>query len=117
MRIRYAYMFDRKPTPLAVMFRAVVAAALTVMCLAVDHLWILGDPRKQAWHDKVSGFYVVKTRAQPVGTTTIVQRVTTIMGLTFIFWEPLHDDVPPPYAQGLAPASPPAVGVHEHEPV
>ena len=115
LRIRYACMLNEKPTLLAIAFRSVVAAALMIVFFAVDHLWILCDKRKQAWHDKLSGFYVVKTRACPLGTTPVVRRVVTIMGLTFMFWEPANDELPPPYAKGLAPVAPPTVRVQGHE--
>jgi uncharacterized RDD family membrane protein YckC len=115
MRIRYAYMLDEKPTWLAITFRSAVAGAFMVVFMALDHLWILCDKRKQAWHDKLSGFYVVKTNACPLGQTQVVRRVITIMGLSLIFWEPLVDDAPPPYAKALAPVPPPPVRAPGHE--
>jgi uncharacterized RDD family membrane protein YckC len=117
MRIRYAYILDEKPTLLAIAFRSVVAVGLMPIFIFVfvDHLWILCDKRKQAWHDKLSGFYVIKTRACPLGKTPVVRRVANVMGMSFVFWEPLIDDTPPPYAKALAPVPPPVVGVHGHE--
>jgi len=91
MRIRYAYMLSGKPGPSALAFRAVLALFL-LWFFALDHLWILFDRRKQAWHDKVTGFYVVKCGAQPVATGRIIQRVIGFMMLTFVVWEPATDD-------------------------
>jgi len=34
-------------------------------CL-IGYLWMLWDPEKQTWHDKVAGTYVVPTSAYPV---------------------------------------------------
>jgi uncharacterized RDD family membrane protein YckC len=48
--------------------RAVVrdlVAIVSGFCL-VGYLWMLWDPEKQTWHDKVAGTYVVPTSAYPV---------------------------------------------------
>lgn len=87
MRIRYAYLFSRKPTKAAIMLRS-VSAVFLMWFFALDHFWILFDERKQSWHDKISSFYVIKRSAQPIGTRRIVQSVTNIFGLTFICMEP-----------------------------
>ena len=52
------------------------------------------DERKQAWHDKVSGFYVVKRNARPIGTRRVVQRLIHFMMLTFVVFEPVDSDEP-----------------------
>jgi uncharacterized RDD family membrane protein YckC len=85
--IRYEYMFSERPTILARLFRSVSAVALMIF-FALDHIWILFDERKQAWHDKVAGFYVVKCEARPIGTQRIVRRVFNSMAMTFFVWEP-----------------------------
>ncbi len=85
-RIRYAYMLDGKPTALTLLFRSFVAVVL-LLFFALDHLWILFDEHKQAWHDKLSGFYVVKRKAQPCGTQRVTQRIINFMMLTFVVWE------------------------------
>jgi uncharacterized RDD family membrane protein YckC len=90
MRIQYAYMLGGKPTWLAVLYRAAITLFL-MLTFGLDHFWILFDERKQAWHDKVSGFYVVKRRAQPRGTQRIVQQVINFMMLSFVVWEPERD--------------------------
>ena len=85
--IQYAYMLDGKPPLPWVVLRSLLAGFL--MCVfALDHIWIIFDERKQAWHDKVSGFYVVKRTARPLGTQKVVQRVINFMMLTFVVWEP-----------------------------
>ena len=65
-----------------------LSAVFLMWFFALDHFWILFDERKQAWHDKVSSFYVIKRYAQPIGTRRIVQGITNIFGLTFICMEP-----------------------------
>jgi uncharacterized RDD family membrane protein YckC len=32
----------------------------------IGYLWMLYDPEKQTWHDKVAGTFVVPTSAYPV---------------------------------------------------
>lgn len=104
--IRYAYMLGEKPDALSILCRAVVGAAL-FRAFALDHLWIPCDRCKQAWHDKISGFYVVKAKAQPVGTVQVVRRVIHFMDWAFVVWEPIRDERPPPYARGLTVRSGP----------
>jgi uncharacterized RDD family membrane protein YckC len=84
--IRYAYALGEKPPILSILFRSALAIFLLwVFCL--DHLWIAFDERRQAWHDKVSGFYVVKRRAQPVGRVRMNRRMINFMMLSFPVWE------------------------------
>jgi len=87
IRIRYAYALGEKPPLLSIAYRAAVAVFL-LWFFALDHIWILFDPHKQAWHDKVSGFYVVKRRAKPHGTQLMNRRLINFMMLTFPVWEP-----------------------------
>jgi uncharacterized RDD family membrane protein YckC len=47
-------------------FDAVVRALASVLsfaALGLGFLWILRDPERQAWHDKIAGTYVVKVPA------------------------------------------------------
>lgn len=88
--IRYEYMFSERPTILARLFRSVSAVAL-MLFFAFDHIWILFDEHKQAWHDKLAGFYVVKRKARPIGTQRVVRRVINFMAMTFFVWEPAGD--------------------------
>lgn len=90
MRIRYASMLDIPPTLLTRTYRAVMAIFL-LLFFSLDHIWILFDPCKQAWHDKVTGFYVVRKSAQSHGTQKIVQRVINFMMLSFVVWEPARE--------------------------
>jgi uncharacterized RDD family membrane protein YckC len=88
--IRYAYVLPGRPSKLWIVLRSLWALFLT-MFFGLNHIWILFDPRKQAWHDKLSGFYVVRRRAQPISMQPIVQRLINFMGYTFIVWEPAAD--------------------------
>lgn len=96
MRIRYAYVLEGRPPVSAVLLRS-LSAVLLMWVLAIDYIWILFDDRKQAWHDKISGFYVVKRRAEPVGTAPVVQRIVNIFGLSLVFLDPKpdQDDIVP----------------------
>lgn len=100
--IRYAYMLREQPTRWSLAFRAALAPLL-LWFFALDHLWILADKRRQAWHDKVTGYYVVRNQAHPTGTVQMVQRTINFMQLTFIVWEPAEDNpaaVAPPACAG-----------------
>jgi uncharacterized RDD family membrane protein YckC len=48
-------------------YRAAVLRYLGYMVSAIvfflGYLWIIGDPEKQGWHDKIAGTHVVKTTA------------------------------------------------------
>ena len=87
VRIRYAYALGEEPSLLSITYRAAVAVFL-MWFFALDHIWILFDPQKQAWHDKVSGFYVVKRNARSNGTQLMSRRLINFMMLTFPVWEP-----------------------------
>ncbi len=87
VRIEYRFVLDRPAPGYMRAYRAFIAVWL-MMIFGLDHLWILLDPKKQAWHDKVSGFYVVKRGAQPVGRQHVSQRVVNFMGFTFFVWDP-----------------------------
>ena len=86
--IRYAHMLSDRPAWSALAYRAAIAMFL-LWIFALDHLWILFNRHKQAWHDKVAGFYVVRSSAQPIGTRRVVRRVINFMMLTFVVWEPV----------------------------
>jgi uncharacterized RDD family membrane protein YckC len=85
--IRYAYAFEGPPPSYLIIYRAFIAVFL-LWFFFLDHIWIAFDERKQAWHDKVSGFYVVKRRAQPIGTARVSRRYIQFMMMTFPIWEP-----------------------------
>ncbi|HKQ47349.1 MAG TPA: RDD family protein [Phycisphaerae bacterium] len=88
VRIRYAHMFNEKPTMLQRSYRAAITMFMIWGLFVIDHFWILFDERKQTWHDKVSGFYVVKCKARPMGTQQVVQRIVNFMMLSLVVWEP-----------------------------
>jgi uncharacterized RDD family membrane protein YckC len=107
MRIRYAYVLSGRPPASAVLLRS-LSAILLMWVLAIDHFWILLDDRKQAWHDKISGFYVVKCKARPVGTAQVVQRIVNILGLSMVFLDPLpdQDEIAADSPSAVVPARP-----------
>jgi uncharacterized RDD family membrane protein YckC len=37
-----------------------LSAIFSLAVLAIGALWILRDPERQAWHDKIAGTYVVR---------------------------------------------------------
>lgn len=88
MRIEYAPVIDGNTGMLQVLFRAAVALYMFRLMFYVDHGWILFDDRKQAWHDKVSGFYVIKRGSMPTGSQPIRQRLVNFATVSMIIWEP-----------------------------
>ncbi len=91
VRIRYAYALDGKPSVVTILYRAVMAVFL-LWFFCLDHIWIIFDKRKQAWHDKVSGFYVVKCGARPTHTQRMNHRLIDFMSLSFPVWEPAEGE-------------------------
>ena len=96
--IRYAYMFGPRPTMLHRVHRVFVGLYLIFLLagrpfgfFAQYPIWLLFDERKQAWHDKIAGFYVVKRDARPRGTRRINRRVINFLTLSFVVWEPADD--------------------------
>jgi len=53
----------------------------------MDLLWVSGDAQRQSLRDKLAHTYVVKVKAQPVGTGKIVYRCYDIIGFNFMFQE------------------------------
>ena len=100
--IRYAYALGGRPPWYLTMYRSAIAVFL-LWTFSLDHLWIAFDKNKQAWHDKLSGFYVVKRRAQPCGTRRIVRRIINFMMMSFVVWEPADDEAP--VARPAAPSA------------
>ncbi len=92
--IRYAHMLGDRPGATGLLYRAAITVFMIWGLFIVDHFWILFDERKQTWHDKVSGFYVVKRKAEPIGTQQIVQRIVNFMMLSFVVREPLTPERP-----------------------
>lgn len=90
MRIEYAPMLEGPISRLGLFYRAVIAMFL-MLFFALDHLWILFDEHKQAWHDKLAGFYVIRCGAKPIAECPMNRRVINFMMLTFVVWEPDGD--------------------------
>ena len=42
------------------LMREVVGKLISAVVLLGGYLWVLVDPQKQAWHDKIAGTYVVR---------------------------------------------------------
>lgn len=85
--IRYAPMMPRCDTRLDRTHRMLWAAFLLFGFL-LDHIWIAVDQHRQAWHDKLTGYYVIRRGAQPIARVAINRRVINFGGLTFIVFEP-----------------------------
>lgn len=53
----------------------------------IDSIWLAGDPHRQALRDKFTGTYVVKRKAQPIGTGSVQYRIYEIWCYNLIFRE------------------------------
>ena len=53
----------------------------------MDLIWLSGDPLKQALRDKFAQTYVVKKRADPIGSGEVVHRQYYFLGCSFLFRE------------------------------
>ena len=53
----------------------------------VDFFWLSGDPHRQALRDKFAQTYVVKRKAEPIGTARVVYPNYDIWGYNFTFRE------------------------------
>ena len=87
--IRYAHMRSQDPDAIQILYRSAVTILMIRSMFLIDHLWVLFDPCKQTWHDKVSGFYVIRRKAQPIGTQQVAQSIVSCLALSFLVWEPL----------------------------
>ena len=50
---------------------------LSAIPLGLGFLWVLADDRRQAWHDKLAGTYVVYVARSPVARSTVRGEVFT----------------------------------------
>ena len=58
---------DGQPVKLADAIARALASVVSIAAFGLGCLWILRDPERQAWHDKIAGTYVVKVpRAYPL---------------------------------------------------
>lgn len=55
--------------------------------LVVDWLWLGGDKHKQSLRDKFAGTYVVRSRAEPIGTSSRRTAYYNFFGVTLMFAE------------------------------
>ncbi|MEW5935112.1 MAG: RDD family protein [Bacillota bacterium] len=50
--------------------REVIGKFFSALVLCVGYLWMLWDPKRQCWHDKLAGTVVVRAEAVPSGQDT-----------------------------------------------
>jgi len=51
---------DGQPVKLPDAIVRALASVLSIAAFGIGCFWILRDPERQAWHDKIAGTYVVK---------------------------------------------------------
>jgi len=49
------------------------SAFFSALAFGLGFIWIAFDKRRQAWHDKIAGTYVIRADVEPVGTEEIPQ--------------------------------------------
>jgi uncharacterized RDD family membrane protein YckC len=52
-----------------------------------DLIWLSGDPHRQALRDKFAQTYVIRKKAMPAGTGTVIHRQYFVLGWNFLFRE------------------------------
>ena len=50
-----------QPVSVGMSFARAAMKIISGLVLLLGYLWMLWDPNKQTWHDKVAGTYVVRT--------------------------------------------------------
>ena len=60
--MRVADADGNRPGVGAVLMREVVGKILSALVILIGFFWILVDDRRQGWHDKIGGTFVVKAR-------------------------------------------------------
>lgn len=58
------------PGAVRAFIREVIGKFFSALVLCLGYLWMLWDPRRQCWHDKLAGTVVVRTEAAPSGQDT-----------------------------------------------
>ena len=66
MNIRVIKMADGEPLGIGVALIRYVGRILSSIPCLLGYFWMLWDPEKQTWHDKIAGTVVVPTSAYPV---------------------------------------------------
>jgi len=51
---------DARPVDFATAIVRTLGAYLSVICVGIGFLWVIWDPEKQTWHDKIAGTTVVR---------------------------------------------------------
>jgi uncharacterized RDD family membrane protein YckC len=51
---------DARPVDFATAIVRTLGAYLSVICVGLGFLWVIWDPEKQTWHDKIAGTTVIR---------------------------------------------------------
>lgn len=80
LRIKIVAMDGAQATVNQIVVRQ-VSSIFSSLVFSLGFLWIAFDANKQAWHDKIAGTYVVRTKASPARTITIPRTRMIRVGL------------------------------------
>lgn len=58
--IKVVDLNGKKPTYMTFFLREIIGKFISGLVFGLGYLWILWDPKKQGWHDKIASTYVVK---------------------------------------------------------
>ena len=78
---------DGQTASLSALTLRMLLAPLGPLNWFMDLAWLSGDKHRQALRDKLAHTYVVKAKAEPVGTGKIIFRYYDILGFNFLFQE------------------------------
>jgi uncharacterized RDD family membrane protein YckC len=51
---------DARPVDFATAVVRTLGAFLSMICVGLGFLWVIWDPEKQTWHDKIAGTTVIR---------------------------------------------------------
>ncbi len=80
LAIKVVHGENAQPITLAVAVIRYFSYLLSLPTLGLGYLWVAFDSKKQGWHDKIAGTYVVKTDKNPRTGLAVFITILSIIG-------------------------------------
>lgn len=84
MAIKVVHGEDDKPLNYSVAIIRYFGYFVSLIPLALGYIWVAFDSKKQGWHDKIAGTYVVKTDKSPRTGLAIFILILSIIGFIIV---------------------------------
>lgn len=65
MKIKVVTASGTTPSMMTFFLREIIGKIISALVFCLGYLWMLWDPRKQTWHDKIASTFVIKVGNQP----------------------------------------------------